>query len=149
MGKTLSSNESIPSNRKKIIVLGSGPNRIGQGIEFDYSCVHGVLAAKECGYETIMINCNPETVSTDYDTSDELFFEPLVSEHVIEIMKYVNPKMPEGGFDFILIDRKALNILNQCCNPIFPCLELMYGNLINELILSDVKIQVYLNHSSS
>ncbi|MDG1283562.1 MAG: carbamoyl-phosphate synthase large subunit, partial [Flavobacteriales bacterium] len=75
-GKRFAENESISSNKEKIIVLGSGPNRIGQGIEFDYSCVHGVLAAKECGYETIMINCNPETVSTDNDTADKLYFEP-------------------------------------------------------------------------
>ncbi|MEQ8424386.1 MAG: carbamoyl-phosphate synthase large subunit, partial [Cyclobacteriaceae bacterium] len=80
-------NESIASKKKKVVVLGSGPNRIGQGIEFDYSCVHGVLAAKECGYETIMINCNPETVSTDYDTSDRLYFEPLTFEHVMEILR--------------------------------------------------------------
>jgi carbamoyl-phosphate synthase large subunit len=75
---TLQSNESIPSEKKKIIVLGSGPNRIGQGIEFDYCCVHGLLAIKECGYEAIMINCNPETVSTDFDIADNftssLFF---------------------------------------------------------------------------
>ena len=70
-------NESIASDKKKVIVLGSGPNRIGQGIEFDYSCVHGILAAKECGYETIMINCNPETVSTDFSTADKLYFEPV------------------------------------------------------------------------
>ena len=80
-------NESVRSDKKKIIVLGSGPNRIGQGIEFDYSCVHGVLAAKEMGYETIMINCNPETVSTDYDTSDRLYFEPLTLEDVMEIYR--------------------------------------------------------------
>ena len=73
-GKRFSENESTVSDRKKIVVLGSGPNRIGQGIEFDYCCVHGVLAAKECGYETVMINCNPETVSTDFDTSDKLIF---------------------------------------------------------------------------
>ena len=75
------------AERKKIVVLGSGPNRIGQGIEFDYCCVHGVLAASECGYETIMINCNPETVSTDYDTSDRLYFEPLKEEYVFNIIK--------------------------------------------------------------
>jgi len=75
-------NESIPTNKKKVIVLGSGPNRIGQGIEFDYSCVHGILAAKECGYEAIMINCNPETVSTDFDIADKLYFEPVFWEHL-------------------------------------------------------------------
>ena len=84
-------NESIKSDKKKVIVLGSGPNRIGQGIEFDYSCVHGVLAAKECGYETIMINCNPETVSTDFDTADKLYFEPVFWEHVYDIIKHENP----------------------------------------------------------
>ena len=85
-------NESAVSDRKKIIVLGSGPNRIGQGIEFDYSCVHGVLAAKECGYETIMINCNPETVSTDFDTADKLYFEPVFWEHIYDIIKHEKPE---------------------------------------------------------
>jgi carbamoyl-phosphate synthase large subunit len=84
-------NESIVSDKKKIIVLGSGPNRIGQGIEFDYSCVHGVLAAKECGYETIMINCNPETVSTDFDTADKLYFEPVFWEHIYDIILHEKP----------------------------------------------------------
>lgn len=85
-------NESVVSDKKKIIVLGSGPNRIGQGIEFDYSCVHGVLAAKECGYETIMINCNPETVSTDYNTADKLYFEPVFWEHIYEIILHEKPE---------------------------------------------------------
>ena len=85
-------NESIPSEKKKIVILGSGPNRIGQGIEFDYSCVHGVLAAKECGYETIMINCNPETVSTDFDISDKLYFEPVFWEHIYEIIEHEKPE---------------------------------------------------------
>ncbi|MFD2034171.1 carbamoyl-phosphate synthase large subunit [Belliella marina] len=84
-------NESISSNKKKVVVLGSGPNRVGQGIEFDYSCVHGVLAARECGYETIMINCNPETVSTDFDISDKLYFEPVFWEHIYEIILQENP----------------------------------------------------------
>jgi carbamoyl-phosphate synthase large subunit len=84
-------NESIVSDRPKVVVLGSGPNRIGQGIEFDYSCVHGVLAAKECGYETIMINCNPETVSTDFDTADKLYFEPVFWEHIYDIIKHEKP----------------------------------------------------------
>ncbi|AEL26547.1 carbamoyl-phosphate synthase large subunit [Cyclobacterium marinum] len=84
-------NESIVSERKKIVVLGSGPNRVGQGIEFDYSCVHGVLAAKECGYETIMINCNPETVSTDFDIADKLYFEPVFWEHIYEIILHEKP----------------------------------------------------------
>lgn len=84
-------NESIVTDREKVIVLGSGPNRIGQGIEFDYSCVHGVLAAKECGYETIMINCNPETVSTDFDTADKLYFEPVFWEHIYDIILHEKP----------------------------------------------------------
>jgi carbamoyl-phosphate synthase large subunit len=84
-------NESVVSERPKVIVLGSGPNRIGQGIEFDYSCVHGVLAAKECGYETIMINCNPETVSTDFDTADKLYFEPVFWEHIYDIIQHEKP----------------------------------------------------------
>ena len=86
-----SENESLVSDKKKIIVLGSGPNRIGQGIEFDYCCVHGVLAASECGYETVMINCNPETVSTDFDISDKLYFEPVFWEHIYDIIRHENP----------------------------------------------------------
>jgi len=89
--KEFSENESIVSIKKKIVVLGSGPNRIGQGIEFDYCCVHGVLAASECGYETIMINCNPETVSTDFDISDKLYFEPVFWEHIYDIIIHENP----------------------------------------------------------
>ena len=86
-----SENESIVTNNKKIIVLGSGPNRIGQGIEFDYCCVHGVMAASECGYETIMINCNPETVSTDFDIADKLYFEPVFWEHIYDIICLEKP----------------------------------------------------------
>ena len=85
-------NESIPSERKKIIVLGSGPNRIGQGIEFDYCCVHGLLAIKEAGYEAIMVNCNPETVSTDFDIADKLYFEPVYWEHLLEIIELEKPE---------------------------------------------------------
>jgi len=84
-------NESLPSDRQKVIVLGSGPNRIGQGIEFDYSCVHGLLAAKESGFEAIMINCNPETVSTDFNMADKLYFEPVFWEHVREIIELEKP----------------------------------------------------------
>ena len=91
-GTRKSANESIVSDKKKIIVLGSGPNRIGQGIEFDYCCVHGVLAASECGYETIMINCNPETVSTDFDISDKLYFEPVYWEHIYDIIRHEKPE---------------------------------------------------------
>ncbi|MDC0477895.1 carbamoyl-phosphate synthase large subunit [Flavobacteriaceae bacterium] len=87
-----SENESVVSDKKKIIVLGSGPNRIGQGIEFDYCCVHGVLASAEAGYETIMINCNPETVSTDFDTADKLYFEPVFWEHIYDIIKHEKPE---------------------------------------------------------
>ena len=90
--KAYSDNESIVSDKKKIIVLGSGPNRIGQGIEFDYCCVHGVLASAEAGYETIMINCNPETVSTDFDTADKLYFEPVFWEHIYDIIKHEKPE---------------------------------------------------------
>ena len=85
-------NDSVVTDRKKIVVLGSGPNRIGQGIEFDYCCVHGVLAAAECGYETIMINCNPETVSTDFDTAHKLYFEPVFWEHIYDIILHEKPE---------------------------------------------------------
>ena len=88
---TLNSNESIPSGKKKVIVLGSGPNRIGQGIEFDYCCVHGLIAIKESGYEAIMVNCNPETVSTDFDMADKLYFEPVFWEHLWEIIELEQP----------------------------------------------------------
>ena len=89
--KAFSVNESVVSDRKKIVVLGSGPNRIGQGIEFDYCCVHGVLASSEAGYETIMINCNPETVSTDFDVADKLYFEPVFWEHIYDIIRHEKP----------------------------------------------------------
>jgi carbamoyl-phosphate synthase large subunit len=88
---TLNSNESIPSGKKKVIVLGSGPNRIGQGIEFDYCCVHGLIAIKESGYEATMVNCNPETVSTDFDMADKLYFEPVFWEHLWEIIELEQP----------------------------------------------------------
>ena len=86
------SNESIVTDKKKIVVLGSGPNRIGQGIEFDYCCVHGLIAIKECGYEAIMVNCNPETVSTDFDIADKLYFEPVYWEHLWEIIEHEKPE---------------------------------------------------------
>src|SRR5690349_23999592 len=92
--------EALPTDRDKIIVLGGGPNRIGQGIEFDYCCVHASLALREDGYETIMVNCNPETVSTDYDTSDRLYFEPVTLEDVLEIVhleKTLGVIVPYGG----------------------------------------------------
>lgn len=92
MSNNLNSNESVQSKKKKIIVLGSGPNRIGQGIEFDYCCVHGLLAVKEAGYEAIMVNCNPETVSTDFDMADKLYFEPVFWEHLWEIIELEQPE---------------------------------------------------------
>jgi len=85
-------NEALDSGREKVIILGSGPNRIGQGIEFDYCCVHAVMTSRECGYEAIMYNCNPETVSTDYDISDRLYFEPLTLEDVLNVVENENPK---------------------------------------------------------
>ena len=91
-GAVFVANDSEVTDRKKIVVLGSGPNRIGQGIEFDYCCVHGVLAAAECGYETIMINCNPETVSTDFDTAHKLYFEPVFWEHIYDIIRHEKPE---------------------------------------------------------
>ncbi|MEO2051039.1 MAG: carbamoyl-phosphate synthase large subunit [Allomuricauda sp.] len=91
-GERYVANDSEVTDRKKVVVLGSGPNRIGQGIEFDYCCVHGVLAAAECGYETIMINCNPETVSTDFDTADKLYFEPVFWEHIYDIILHEKPE---------------------------------------------------------
>ncbi|MFD2519055.1 carbamoyl-phosphate synthase large subunit [Salinimicrobium flavum] len=91
-GKRYVENDSKVTDKKKIVVLGSGPNRIGQGIEFDYCCVHGVLAANECGYETIMINCNPETVSTDFDVADKLYFEPVFWEHIYDIIRHEKPE---------------------------------------------------------
>ncbi len=91
MSSSIVFNESIPGERKKVIVLGSGPNRIGQGIEFDYCCTHGLIAVKESGYEAIMVNCNPETVSTDFDIADKLYFEPVYWEHLWEIIEHEQP----------------------------------------------------------
>jgi len=91
-GTCVTVNDSVVTDRKKVVVLGSGPNRIGQGIEFDYCCVHGVLAASELGYETIMINCNPETVSTDFDVADKLYFEPVFWEHIYDIIQHEKPE---------------------------------------------------------
>ncbi len=122
-----SENESIPSDRKKVVVLGSGPNRIGQGIEFDYCCVHGILAIKEAGYEAIMVNCNPETVSTDFDVADKLYFEPIFWEHLVEILDHEKPegvivqlggqtalklaeKLEEAGFKIMGTSYKALDL---------------------------------------
>ena len=92
--------EADPSNKNKIIILGGGPNRIGQGIEFDYCCCQASFALKEAKYETIMVNCNPETVSTDYDTSDRLYFEPLIDEYVFNIIKREKSKGSVKGSDY-------------------------------------------------
>ena len=117
-GKGLDSNESKISSKKKIIVLGSGPNRIGQGIEFDYCCVHGLQAIKECGYEAIMVNCNPETVSTDFDMADKLYFEPVYWEHLWEIVEHEKPDgviVQLGGQTALklakLLDDKGIKII--------------------------------------
>ena len=117
-GKTFIANDSKVTDRKKIVVLGSGPNRIGQGIEFDYCCVHGVLASAECGYETIMINCNPETVSTDFDTADKLYFEPVFWEHIYDIILHEKPEgiiVQLGGQTALKLaeklDRYGVNII--------------------------------------
>ena len=109
MNNHLLHNESVVSNRKKIIVLGSGPNRIGQGIEFDYCCVHGILAIKESDFEAIMINCNPETVSTDFDIADKLYFEPVYWEHLWEIIELEKPDgviVQLGGQTALKLSRK-------------------------------------------
>ncbi|MFD0962919.1 carbamoyl-phosphate synthase large subunit [Pseudofulvibacter geojedonensis] len=117
-GKRYVHNESVVTDKKKIIVLGSGPNRIGQGIEFDYCCVHGVLASAEAGYETIMINCNPETVSTDFDTADKLYFEPVFWEHIYDIIRHEKPEgviVQLGGQTALKLaeklDRYGINII--------------------------------------
>ncbi|OCB77902.1 carbamoyl-phosphate synthase large subunit [Flavobacterium crassostreae] len=134
-------NESIVTDKKKIIVLGSGPNRIGQGIEFDYSCVHGVLAAKECGYETIMINCNPETVSTDFDTADKLYFEPVFWEHIYDIIQHEKPEgviVQLGGQTALKLAEKLSKYGIKIIGTSFDALDLAedrgrFSNLLTEL----------------
>ena len=134
-------NESIVTDKKKIIVLGSGPNRIGQGIEFDYSCVHGVLAAKECGYETIMINCNPETVSTDFDTADKLYFEPVFWEHIYDIIQHEKPEgviVQLGGQTALKIAEKLAKYGIKIIGTSFDALDLAedrgrFSELLSEL----------------
>ena len=134
-------NESIVTDKKKIIVLGSGPNRIGQGIEFDYSCVHGVLAAKECGYETIMINCNPETVSTDFDTADKLYFEPVYWEHIYDIIQHEKPEgviVQLGGQTALKIAEKLAKYGIKIIGTSFDALDLAedrgrFSELLTEL----------------
>ncbi|GEM55206.1 carbamoyl phosphate synthase large subunit [Flavobacterium branchiophilum NBRC 15030 = ATCC 35035] len=134
-------NESIVSDKKKIVVLGSGPNRIGQGIEFDYSCVHGVLAAKECGYETIMINCNPETVSTDFDTADKLYFEPVFWEHIYDIIQHEKPEgviVQLGGQTALKLAEKLSKYGIKIIGTSFDALDLAedrgrFSDLLTEL----------------
>ena len=136
-------NESAVTDKKKVIVLGSGPNRIGQGIEFDYSCVHGVLAASECGYETIMINCNPETVSTDFDTADKLYFEPVFWEHIYDIIRHEKPEgviVQLGGQTALKLaeklDRYGIKILGTS----YEALDLAEDRGRFSELLSDLKI---------
>ena len=134
-------NESKASTRKKIIVLGSGPNRIGQGIEFDYSCVHGVLAAKECGYETIMLNCNPETVSTDFDIADKLYFEPVFWEHLYDLIQHEKPEgviVQLGGQTALKLAEKLHKYGIRIIGTSFDSLDLAedrgrFSNLLKDL----------------
>ena len=118
-------NESIVSKKKKIIILGSGPNRIGQGIEFDYCCVHGLLAVKECGYESIMVNCNPETVSTDFDMADKLYFEPVFWEHLWDIIEYEKP----DGVIVQLGGQTALKLAEKLHKKGIPIIGTSYDNM--------------------
>ena len=118
-------NESIPSEKKKVIVLGSGPNRIGQGIEFDYCCVHGLLAIKDAGYEAIMINCNPETVSTDFNVADKLYFEPVFWEHIQEILDLEKPV----GVIVQLGGQTALKLAEQFYKAGVPIIGTSFRNM--------------------
>ncbi|MGC1205386.1 MAG: carbamoyl-phosphate synthase large subunit [Flavobacteriaceae bacterium] len=139
-GNRYAHNESIVTEKKKIIVLGSGPNRIGQGIEFDYCCVHGVLAAAECGYETIMINCNPETVSTDFDTADKLYFEPVFWEHIYDIIKHEKPEgviVQLGGQTALKLAEKLSRYGVKIIGTSYESLDLaedrgLFSNLLKE-----------------
>jgi carbamoyl-phosphate synthase large subunit len=136
-------NESIVTDKKKVIVLGSGPNRIGQGIEFDYSCVHGVLAAKECGYETIMINCNPETVSTDFDTADKLYFEPVFWEHIYDIIQHEKPEgviVQLGGQTALKIAEKLAKYGIKIIGTSFDALDLAEDRGRFSELLTELKI---------
>ncbi|WP_432671591.1 carbamoyl-phosphate synthase large subunit [Flavobacterium sp. SM2513] len=136
-------NESIVTDKKKVIVLGSGPNRIGQGIEFDYSCVHGVLAAKECGYETIMINCNPETVSTDFDTADKLYFEPVFWEHIYDIIRHEKPEgviVQLGGQTALKLAEKLSKYGIKILGTSFDALDLAEDRGRFSELLTELKI---------
>ncbi len=136
-------NESIVTDKKKVVVLGSGPNRIGQGIEFDYSCVHGVLAAKECGYETIMINCNPETVSTDFDTADKLYFEPVFWEHIYDIIQHEKPEgviVQLGGQTALKLAEKLSKYGIKILGTSYDALDLAEDRGRFSQLLSELKI---------
>ena len=142
-GETYVHNESIVTNKKKVVVLGSGPNRIGQGIEFDYSCVHGVLAAKECGYETIMINCNPETVSTDFDTADKLYFEPVFWEHIYDIIRHEKPEgviVQLGGQTALKLAEKLSKYGIKILGTSFDALDLAEDRGRFSELLTELKI---------
>lgn len=142
-GKRYVANESTVTNKKKVVVLGSGPNRIGQGIEFDYSCVHGVLAAKECGYETIMINCNPETVSTDFDTADKLYFEPVFWEHIYDIIQHEKPEgviVQLGGQTALKLAEKLSKYGIKIIGTSFEALDLAEDRGRFSELLTELKI---------
>ncbi|MFT7073513.1 carbamoyl-phosphate synthase large subunit [Patiriisocius sp. Uisw_017] len=140
-GKAYAENDSIVTDKKKVIVLGSGPNRIGQGIEFDYCCVHGVLAAAEEGFETIMINCNPETVSTDFDVADKLYFEPVFWEHIYDIIRHENPVgviVQLGGQTALKLAEKLERYGIKILGTSFKALDLAedrgsFSNILKEL----------------
>lgn len=136
-------NESVVSDKKKVIILGSGPNRIGQGIEFDYSCVHGVLAAKECGYETIMLNCNPETVSTDFDIADKLYFEPVFWEHLWDIIQHEKPEgviVQLGGQTALKLAEKLHKYGVKIMGTSFEALDLAEDRGSFSTLLKDLNI---------
>ena len=136
-------NESVVSTKKKVVVLGSGPNRIGQGIEFDYSCVHGVLAAKEAGYETIMINSNPETVSTDFDIADKLYFEPVFWEHVYDIIQHEKPEgviVQLGGQTALKLAEKLSKYGIKILGTSFEALDLAEDRGAFSSLLKDLDI---------
>jgi carbamoyl-phosphate synthase large subunit len=136
-------NESVVSTKKKVIVLGSGPNRIGQGIEFDYSCVHGILAAKECGYEAIMINCNPETVSTDFDIADKLYFEPVFWEHLWDIIQHEKPEgviVQLGGQTALKLAEKLHKYGVKIMGTSFEALDLAEDRGSFSTLLKDMSI---------
>ena len=136
-------NESVSTKKKKVVVLGSGPNRIGQGIEFDYSCVHGVLAAKEAGYETIMINSNPETVSTDFDIADKLYFEPVFWEHVYDIIQHEKPEgviVQLGGQTALKLAEKLSKYGIKILGTSFEALDLAEDRGAFSALLKDLDI---------